>query len=240
LINITPRHLTHFQYDTQCNTPWQAPPSTPAAEATPVFPLPVPRGYKVVGQDADGFWCFEKDEDNDELKRKEAPLSSFSASASDFVNIASATFLLPITEDEDEKGNHPEDTTENAAFLEVPGSKTTTPVESRTAATLEGTCDTVPTSIVGAMEEEDDVDLMIETFAHETAAPSSAPSSIISSALLSLSDTTSQLEIYSRDQGVDSNRSKFVEVGNGFVIEELAVGHDEIDGFEVSAFDLEF
>jgi len=55
-----------------CKSPWQAPIVSPISATTLAFPIPVPRGFKVVGQDDDKVWRCEKDggEDNQ-------PLSSF-------------------------------------------------------------------------------------------------------------------------------------------------------------------
>ena len=44
-----------------CRTPWQPPLAPILVATTSVFPLPVPQGFKVVGQDAEGCWSFEKD-----------------------------------------------------------------------------------------------------------------------------------------------------------------------------------
>jgi hypothetical protein len=128
-----------------CRTPWQAPSAYILAATTPVaFPLPVPQGFKVVGQDAEGFWSFQKDH-----ARDDQPLPSFRHRLLNF-----------------------------------------------------------------------------------TSSPNPSSSSLLSSPRACDNSNNSTKSV-----GAIRNSSSFVVVDNGVVIEELAVSHDKVDGFDIHSFE---
>mmetsp|Transcript_73239 Transcript_73239/g.147434 ORF Transcript_73239/g.147434 Transcript_73239/m.147434 type:complete len:283 (+) Transcript_73239:330-1178(+) len=178
-----------------CRNPWQPPSASILAATTLVFPLPVPQGYKVVGQDAEGFWSFQKEHE------KESHLLFFRHRLLDFTSSSNSSSSSPLT-----------------ARLK------------RSRACVNS----------GAERE---VDLVTNTYFATNSIPSapllSAPSS------LSVTGFCESLEYGNSNKrtksvGATRNSSNFVVVDNGVVIEELAVDHDKVDGFELSAFASEF